>query len=196
MKILIDPGHGVNTLGKRSPDGRLMEWQYNREIAKEVVKQLKAEGYDAQLIVTEDRDISLTERVNRANAWCNKMGAASCVFVSVHVNAAGNGAWMSARGWSAWVGPNASAKSKDLAKILYSYAEKFGLKGNRSVPAERYWVGNFTVLTKTKCPAVLTENMFQDNKEDVDYLLSAEGRKTIVKLHVDGIKEYVKKYGK
>nr|DAT77576.1 MAG TPA: MurNAc-LAA [Caudoviricetes sp.] len=24
----------------------------------------------------------------------------------------------------------------------------------------------------TKCPAVLTENLFQDNKEDVEFLLS------------------------
>ena len=33
MKILIDNGHGQETAGKRSPDGRLLEWSYNREIA-------------------------------------------------------------------------------------------------------------------------------------------------------------------
>ena len=32
MKILIDNGHGSNTKGKRSPDGRLMEYAYTREI--------------------------------------------------------------------------------------------------------------------------------------------------------------------
>ena len=26
MKVLIDNGHGENTPGKRSPDGRLREW--------------------------------------------------------------------------------------------------------------------------------------------------------------------------
>ena len=196
MKILIDNGHGITTDGKRSPDGRLMEWSYNREIAKRVVSELKRQGYDAELIVTEDADISLTQRAARVNAWCDRLGPSNVVFVSVHVNAAGSGAqWMNARGWSGWVAPTASVKSKDLAQIFYKYAIEYKLQGNRSVPAEKYWIGNFTVLTKTKCPAVLTENMFQDNKEDVDFLLSEEGKKKIVELHVNGLKDYVKKYG-
>lgn len=194
-KILIDNGHGNNTPGKRSPDGRLLEWKYTREIAKEVVKRLKSQGYDAELIVPEDTDISLSQRIARVNEWCNKLGASNVVFISIHVNAAGNGSWYNARGWSGWVAPNASAKSKDLAKILYSYAEKYGLQGNRAVSADKYWVGNFTVIKNTKCPAVLTENMFQDNKEDVDFLLSEEGKNKIVELHVNGLKDYVKKYG-
>ena len=30
--ILLDNGHGENTLGKRSPDGKLKEYAYAREI--------------------------------------------------------------------------------------------------------------------------------------------------------------------
>lgn len=196
MKILIGNGHGSTTPGKRSPDGRLMEWAYNREIARRIVSELKSQGYDAELVVPEDGDISLGERANRVNAWCNRLGTANIVFVSVHVNAAGGGSqWMNASGWSVWVAPNASKKSKELAKILYTYAEKYGLKGNRSVPVEKYWVGDFTVLTKTKCPAVLTENMFQDNKKDVEYLLTEKGKSEIVDIHVKGLKDYVAKYG-
>lgn len=37
MKILIDNGHGKETPGKRSPDGRLKEYAYTREIADRVV---------------------------------------------------------------------------------------------------------------------------------------------------------------
>lgn len=195
MKILIDNGHGNNTAGKRSPDGRLMEWEYNRIIAKEVVKRLKQQGYDADLIVTEDKDISLTERVNRVNTWCDKLGTANVVFVSIHVNAAPGSGWSTARGWVPYVAPNASAKSKELAQIFYDYAIQYKLQGNRSMPKEHYQIGNFTVIVKTKCPAVLTENLFQNNKEDVDYLLSDEGKNTIVELHVNGLKDYVKKYG-
>ena len=44
--------------------------------------------------------------------------------------------------------------------------------------------------------AVLTENFFMDNKQDVSYLLSLEGRTQIVKTHVDAIIKYVAKYGK
>ena len=50
---------------------------------------------------------------------------------------------------------------------------------------------SFYILKHTKCPAVLTENLFQDNKEDVDFLLSEEGKRTIVSLHVKGICKYL-----
>ena len=32
MKILIDNGHGLNTPGKRSPDGTLIEAIYTRQL--------------------------------------------------------------------------------------------------------------------------------------------------------------------
>ncbi len=49
----------------------------------------------------------------------------------------------------------------------------------------------FYILKHTKCPAVLTENLFQDNKEDVEFLLSEEGKLAIVNLHVWGIMKYL-----
>ena len=50
---------------------------------------------------------------------------------------------------------------------------------------------NFYVLRKTICPAVLTENFFQNSKEDVEWLESEEGFKTIVAYHVNGILKYL-----
>lgn len=67
MKVLLDNGHGNNTPGKRSPDGRLTEWDYTREIADRVADRLQSAGIDSTRIVTEDTDISLEERVRRAN---------------------------------------------------------------------------------------------------------------------------------
>lgn len=67
IKVLIDNGHGEETPGKRSPDGRLREYAYAREIANRVVSKLQEVGVDAVRIVTEETDISLPERVARAN---------------------------------------------------------------------------------------------------------------------------------
>ena len=50
MKILIDNGHGENTPGKCSPDGRLKEWAYTREIADRVVAGLRHRGEEAEQI--------------------------------------------------------------------------------------------------------------------------------------------------
>ena len=57
MKVLIDNGHGENTPGKRSPDGRFREYKYNREIAAAVVEHLKLRGYDAELLVPAVDDL-------------------------------------------------------------------------------------------------------------------------------------------
>lgn len=203
MKILIDNGHGRTTGGKRSPDGRLREYIYCREIAAEVVKRLKAEGYDALQIVAEEADISLGERVNRINAWCDRLGAKNVCVVSIHNNAAGSGAqWMNARGWEAWTSRGQTRGDK-LADCLYDAAEKV-LKPlipdvkirTDMADGDRDKEENFTILYRSKCAACLTENMFQDNREDVDWLLSPCGRDAIVRLHVEGIKAYVSKYDK
>ena len=74
MKILIDNGHGIQTKGKRSPDGKLLEYAYTRDLARQIVKILKSRGCDAEPLVLEDDDISLSERVRRVNATCLLLG--------------------------------------------------------------------------------------------------------------------------
>ena len=192
MKILIDNGHGYNTPGKCSPDGRLREYKYTREVAAVVVSKLKALGYDAELVTPETYDVSLNTRVRRINEICRKVGAKNVLVVSIHNNAAkGDGKWHDATGWSGWVAPNASTNSKRLAQALYAEAERRSLKGNRSVPPCKYWVGNFAIIRDTLCPAVLTENLFQDNREDVNFLLSDKGREAIAQLHIKGVINYI-----
>ena len=87
MKILIDNGHGKDTPGKRSPDGKFREYQYTREIAKEIVDKLLSAGFDAQLLVPEEDDISLKERVKRVNKACSDLGKENVLLISIHVNA-------------------------------------------------------------------------------------------------------------
>jgi N-acetylmuramoyl-L-alanine amidase len=43
----------------------------------------------------------------------------------------------------------------------------------------------------TNCCAVLTENLFQDNKEDVERLLTVEGLQSIVRVHIAAIERYI-----
>ena len=193
MKILIDNGHGSNTSGKCSPDGKLREYAWARDIASRLVAELKKRGLDAERIVTEETDISLRERCRRVNAICAKLGSKNVMLISIHINAAkSDGRWHDASGWSGWVAPNASQKSKILAQTLYDEVAKRNLKGNRSVPSCRYWVGNFAIVRDTNCPAVLTENLFQDNKAEVEFLMSERGKQEIVNLHADAIQKYIR----
>ena len=68
MKILIDNGHGSNTSGKCSPDGRLKEYAYTREIAIRLEAELRKKGIDAERIVKEEIDVPLSSvAVGRTN---------------------------------------------------------------------------------------------------------------------------------
>jgi N-acetylmuramoyl-L-alanine amidase len=203
FKILVDNGHGVETPGKRSPwsahkvkpEIEFFEYKWNREIAKPIVEELRKRGYDAELIVTEERDISLTERANRVNKICKEVGTNNVILLSVHANAAGRGdKWMTARGWCAFT-TKGKTKSDEFAEFLYDEAEK-NFKGHTirkdKSDGDRDWEANFTIIFKSVCPAVLTENFFYDNVDDVNYILSEEGRAAVIKTHVDGIINYIK----
>lgn len=193
MKILIDTGHGENTPGKRSPDGKFREYLYVREIADQVVAQLRQRGYDAERIVMEFSDVALAERARRVNEVCGRLGTKNVILVSIHINAAGNGEWMNAKGWSCYTSIG-QTKADKLADCFYQVAEEqfAGRKLRKDLTdGDPDWEAGFYMLKKTKCPAVLTENFFMDNKDDVAYLVSPEGRNAVVATHVEAIIKYI-----
>ena len=194
MKIFIDNGHGLMTAGKRSPDGLFREPFYNREIARRVVSDLRDRGLDAELLVPEDDDISLVERVRRVNAACFLLGKQNVILVSIHVNAAGNGSkWLNATGWSVYT-CKGQTESDRLAEILCEAAIK-NFPGRRIrtdfSDGDSDWEEGFYILRKSLCPAVLTENFYMDSHGDLDYLQSKAGKQAVVDTHVEGIIEYL-----
>lgn len=198
MKILIDNGHGENTPGKRSPDGILREYSYNREIARRVVSDLIDRGHDAELLVPELTDISLQIRCNRVNNICRQLGTSNVILVSIHVNAAGGDSrWHNATGWSVYTSKG-QTRADALADSLAQAAKK-ALQGKK---IRSDWTDgdidieeNFYILRHTLCPAVLTENFFMDSQQDKDYLLSHAGKDAITQLHVEGICDYLDSIG-
>lgn len=194
MKILIDNGHGRETAGKRSPDGRLLEWSYNREIASRVVDALTSLGLDAELLVPEDEDISLYERCQRVNRLCLQLGKRNVCLVSIHVNAAGHGdKWYNAEGWCCYTTPG-QTQGDILANHLCQAALQ-NLPGHRMrfdyTDGDADQEAAFYILKHTACASCLTENGFMDCHRSCDFLLSDEGKAAIVQLHIEGIKAYV-----
>lgn len=211
MIVILGTAHLGTTPGKCSPDGKFRECEYSREIVKMIQEDLKEKGITAIIdyeslqpnaqmkgsTVKQEQSRELTWRANYVNNLCSKYGVGNCVYVSVHVNAAGSdGQWKNARGWSVYTSPG-KTKSDTLATYLYEEAKAI------LPPDSKYYVrsdfsdndpdyeANFYVLTKTRCPAVLTENLFQDNKDDVAFLTSQEGKRKIVEVHVNGILKYI-----
>lgn len=194
MKILLDNGHGQNTPGKRSPDGHFREFAYNRFLACEIVQQLLALGLDVQLLVPEQDDIPLAERCRRVNTICRELGNNQVILISIHVNAAGKGReWLNARGWCCFT-TRGETRADALASCLYESARAWlpeMLLRTDNTDGDPDMEKDFYILRHTHCPAVLTENLFMDNREDVAFLESEEGAQAIINLHVEGILQYL-----
>jgi N-acetylmuramoyl-L-alanine amidase len=190
MIVLLDNGHGgllngeYQTPGKRSPvwdDGsQLFEGEFNRAIVARIIESLTALKIPYISIVPEIRDIKLATRIKRAN----DIKEASCFYLSIHSNAGGGS------GFEVFTSPG-ETKSDKIATI-------FGEEFNKTFPDKKlradYSDGDldkeesFAVITKTRMPAILTENFFMDNeKECKEILLSKYGRDLIAEFHVNAI---------
>lgn len=208
--VMLDNGHAQTTPGKRSPEFD-KEWQekygircfreyaYNRLIVSRLMSVLSNKyGIEVFDVTPESHvDVGLTTRANRVNKKYDeaKKQGKKGIFISIHVNAAGNGNWRNATGWSVWT-TKGKTNSDIFAEYLANAAEDVLIPLGQKVRTDKSdgdkdYEANFTVIYKTKCVSVLTENMFMDSKKDVEFLLSEEGKKAIVDLHVKGILKYI-----
>lgn len=186
--VIVDNGHGRETAGKCSPDGRYSEYGRCRLMARMLCGELARRGIESVRIVPEEADVPLAERCRRARLAATGRDA---VLVSLHSNAAGaDGRWRDASGFCAFVTPEAGSGSRRLAALLTAKAAERGLAGNRRTPPCGYWTAPLAICRGVPFAAVLTENMFHDNRADVDFLLSERGLAELVGLHADAISEY------
>lgn len=192
MLVILDPPHGKEVPGKCSPDGRIKEWSWGRVFLGKIEKRLGEVGIPYTRDWSGDSEPGLTKRCILANEIAKKNGG-PCIFISTHINASGSdGKWHDPRGWSVFVGKKSSANSKKLAGLMTEQAKKAGLKVRVPSPSQPYWEQDLTVCQKTSMPAVLVENLFQDNKEDVEFLLSDTGQDILCEVVVKAICEYAK----
>ena len=195
MHIILDNGHGLNTPGKRSPDGTLIEAIYTRQLVKDLALELEKHGHTVHILVPEPEDIPLNVRVKRIDAVCWAVGVKNTILISIHLNAAGDGSkWMNATGWSCYT-CKGQTESDRLADCLYKAAEQ-NLKNqvirtDCTRDGDPDWEEDFYILRHSLCPAVLTENFFMDSRSDLEYLQSRAVKQAIVDTHVEGIEEYI-----
>ena len=170
--VVLDPAHGEETPGKRSPDGKFREYLWSRMIIEKLSEKLDDAGFCVRETNTSKKEIGLS---NRAGV-CNMINGKK-ILISIHSNAAGNGVeWKTATGFSVYT-TKGKTKSDEVAEVLMNgFIKDFPeLKARMDMSdGDKDTEENFTVIQKANCPAVLIEWMFQDNKNDVEVLLSEE----------------------
>lgn len=195
MIYVLDCGHALTTAGKRSPDHRFFEYEYNRVIGRRVAEHLNKLGikYYFTYPIDEYYDLSLTSRANAANKIAKENGASNTLLISIHSNAAGNGKeWKHAKGWSVWTTKGVT-KSDKYAEIFWEEARKVCTKYGRTTrqdmsDGDHDWEANFTVIFSTICPSILIEEFFYDDEEECNWLLSEEGKQACTEIIVNAIK--------
>lgn len=210
----IDDGHGMETAGKRTPalkedlkfrgktyrKGSIIhENDFNENLMELLEKELDRCGIGHIQLAPGDTDISLQNRVKKANS--NKCD----LVVSLHANAL-TGSWQEkAYGLVVIHHKNCQAKSKTLANNCYNYlykdvkwhsngATKYGVKADTDISGYALYI-----LKYTSMPAVLIEYGFMDNWEDVKVMVTDEFQKACAKATAKGICEtlgvkYVEEY--
>lgn len=170
--VVLDPAHGEETPGKRSPDGKFREYLWSRMIIEKLSEKLDDAGFCVRETNTSKKEIGLS---NRAGV-CNMINGKK-ILISIHSNAAGNGVeWKTATGFSVYT-TKGKTKSDKVAEVLMNgFIKDFPeLRARMDMSdGDKDTEENFTVIQKANCPAVLIEWMFQDNKDDVEILLSEE----------------------
>ncbi|CEG23461.1 Sporulation-specific N-acetylmuramoyl-L-alanine amidase [Planococcus massiliensis] len=164
MKIIIDAGHGPETPGKRSPDGRLREFHFNSAVAEAVKKRLVLDGHSVIFSHQKEADVPLHERTHLANRLKAEL------FISIHANAFGS-AFNSSCGIECFTYTKPSAAAKTLAASLQNALVLATGRPDRGVKG-----ADFAVLRDTSMPAVLIECGFMTNRIELELLKSENYR--------------------
>ncbi|WP_339213963.1 N-acetylmuramoyl-L-alanine amidase [Ornithinibacillus sp. FSL M8-0202] len=159
VKIALDAGHGINTPGKRTPDGE-REWSFNSKVVAAATKYLNE--YDNVTVIRLDDptgkiDVSLTARTNKAN------DQKADILVSYHHNA-NTGQWGTWTGTETYHYPGSSTGLAIAKKIHPAIVGAMGLR-DRGIKSE-----NFHMLRESKMPAILIEGGFMDSTIDIKKL--------------------------
>jgi N-acetylmuramoyl-L-alanine amidase len=176
MKIVLDAGHGGHDPGAVA--NGLREKDLTLAIVKHIGRMLgEYEGVEVIYTRTDDRYLSLEERA----AIANKLKAD--LLISVHINAGGG------TGFESFI-YNGGVSQATIAYQNVIHQEILKAIGNVTDRGKKR--ANYAVLRETKMPAILTENLFIDNKTDAAKLKSEQFLLQIAHGHVQGI---VKAFG-
>jgi N-acetylmuramoyl-L-alanine amidase len=188
---LLDPGHGGVIDGKYVTAPKKMydhgdfvfyEGVWNRAVVSRLMEKLAHAGIEHRNIVSDEADVSLTERVRRANELHLTLDK-PVIYISIHANAGGG------HGREVYTSPGQTKSDKVADCILDGYDDVLPKQRVRvdTSDGDRDKEARFYVLVHTKCPAVLTETGFMDNRDEAEWMLSPAGIDEVAEAHYQGI---------
>jgi len=190
--LIIDPGHRVDTPGKRANGFR--EYEFNDDVAKRLGAILKPYMDIQYTIITENHPYTeMTSEGRRKNLQyrCDVANAIEgrSLFVSIHANAADD---PSASGYGIFVFSKAEERY-GLAKSVQKAAKDILGVGteikNRGIKEAQFYV-----LKYTRMPAILIEHEFYTNPEVVKLLNEDDFRQKCAEHIAQGVLSHLENF--
>ena len=160
-KILIMAGHSQNGHLGSGAAKYINESNETRRLGQKVVACLKSLGVDADYIQHDKPKTKnyLKEQVDKANA----MGNYDCV-VQIHFNAGSSDPNSNTTGTETYYRTSGGKAYSD--RVNAKLSTLFKNRGSKKDARGLYWLKN------TRCPAILIEVCFVDDKDDADIYLN------------------------
>lgn len=195
--IILDPAHGADVKGKRSPDGSHLEYIWSRARVKTLRTVLTALGYEVYVTTESENEPGLSKRKNFATQL--RKGERK-LLLSPHNNAAGSdGKWHDARGYAVYT-TKGITKADTCADIIFKQFKEdfpdFKARLYKDKDLERDFEENFTVLMGADYMGVLIEWLFQDNLKDTELLKDPDVNKRFEDSLVKAIEKINDYFGK
>lgn len=171
-KVFLGVGHGGNDPGAV---GYVVEKEVNLIMALACRDYLINNGVEVKMSRTKDENDTLTEEINECNAYNPDLA------VDIHNNAGGG------NGFEAYYGiakiglplaQNIETEIKEIGQKSRGLKTKLNSKGNADY---------YGFIRLIKCPSIIVEGAFVDNKNDVQNIDTVEKQKNFGIAYAKGI---------
>lgn len=187
--VCLDPGHGVESPGKCSPDKSYYEHEFALDMARRIQAHLERCGVRVVLTRTDEHcptgkanTNDLLKRVAISDA------ARADLFVSIHSNASGN-EWSNASGLMIYTSAGPETASRNVAaKAVLSRMTAAGVELRGSPLVHDI---ELVVTRKTVAPAMLIEYGFHTSRTEVALLKNGSYRAKLAEATAKGVCDFL-----
>lgn len=187
--VCLDPGHGVESPGKCSPDKSYYEHEFALDMARRIQAHLERCGVRVVLTRTDEHcptgkanTNDLLKRVAISDA------AGADLFVSIHSNASGN-EWSNASGLMIYTSAGPETASRNVAaKAVLSRMTAAGVELRGSPLVHDI---ELVVTRETVAPAMLIEYGFHTNRTEVGLLKKSSYRAKLAEATAKGVCDFL-----
>ena len=196
MNIILTPAIPGGYQYRQSPNKNLDELTYLNRMTDDIILRLRESVKDTPFISITKLAGPMDQILSKLQALTRTTPPTSNCLIAVGLNSTRmDGHQHSNKGWRVISNPESSQSSTLATALATAAMQTLGHRAtsNQDRATSLAHLNQTPILTATAIPAVLTLNLYQDNRQDAAYLLSSEGRQAIIDLHVKGISAYLER---